>query len=646
MSRIYTLQFSPRHETRLPAHDTPMNSPHRDGRKRRLFGWTFAAVAAAIVAGVVFLANSSLSLNLENARHGIEQRLAALTGRSVQVDGGATFRLLPRPVVELSNIRLDSAEDSRELRVARVIAQLDLIDALIGRTDISRLTLVRPEFTEAEDRPAGPSASDPAQPAPRSPTGFEPEGDPRVLDLATHTLRAVLQRFEGVRYIEVRDGLFRPRGDAAGISNINLTLEWDGRRQPAELSGSVVWNGQPADILLTVGSPAAFLAGDQSQLSATLRSPPVNLRFEGTGTGGTPFQLDGRLSLDAPSLARLSRWIGSPGFTLPDFGPIALETDLRLAGERAFLNRTSVVLDDMRAQGALEIAMLADGRPMLGGTLAFESFDFDTLGGAIAPLPRNVLDLQRRIPLHFVRNIDLDLRLSATRSRLAGVGMSDLAATVKFASGNAVIDIGDVSLFGGRAQGRVALDANAAAPHLVGTYALQGIEAAALAQRLSSEDMQLTGTATISGKLDLPVRSWAEIANDNRIDAQVNIDSGTVAGLPHVGDLQEGRRSFTLQPGGQPSSFDTLTARLSTAGSFLRVGNFEMAGPTGLMTLQGLVALADMSVSLEGLFEPAAADVADANRNATFTSSKPIEFILRGEWPGLDVTVTPRSKPI
>jgi len=51
-------------------------------------------------------------------------------------------------------------------------------------------------------------------------------------------------------------------------------------------------------------------------------------------------------------------------------------------------------------------------------------------------------------------------------------------------------------------------------------------------------------------------------------------------------------------------------------------------------------------VSLEGLFEPAAADVADANSNATFTSSKPIEFILRGEWPSLDVTVTPRSKPI
>ena len=197
--------------------------------------------------------------------------------------------------------------------------------------------------------------------------------------------------------------------------------------------------------------------------------------------------------------------------------------------------------------------MLA-GRPMLAGTLAFESFDFDTLGSAIAPLPRNVLDLQRRIPLHFVRDFDLDLRLSATQSQLAGVGMSDLAATVKFASGNAVVDIGDVSVFGGRAQGRVSLDANAAAPRLTGTYALQGIEAATLAQRLSADDLQLTGTATISGKLDLPVRNWAEIANNNRIEAKVDIRAGTVAGMPQVGDLQEGQRSYTL-----PVSYTHLT---------------------------------------------------------------------------------------
>lgn len=630
---------------RLPANDTPMHSPRSDGRKRRLFGWTFAGVATAALVGVILLANSSLSLNLDNARHGIEQRLAALTGRSVQVDGGATFRLLPRPVVELSNLRMDSAQDPRELRVARVIAQLDLLDALFGRTDISRLTLVRPEFTEGEDRPA-PSTPD-AEPAPADGgADATQQADLRAVDLATHALRTVLQRFEGVRYIEVRDGLFRPQGDAAGVSNINLALEWDGRRQPAELSGSFVWNGQPADVMLTVSSPAAFLAGDESQLSATLRAPPVSLRFDGSGTGGTPFQLDGRLSLEAPSLARLSRWIGSQGLALPDFGSLTLETDMRLAGERAFLNRTSVVLDDMRAQGALEIAMLADGRPMLGGTLAFESFDFDTLGGAIAPVPRNILDLQRRIPLHFVRNIDLDLRLSATQSLLAGVTMNDLAATVKFAGGNAVVDIGDVSLFGGRAQGRVSLDANAAAPHLVGNYTLQGVDAAALAQRLSAEDMRLTGTATIVGQLDLPVRNWAEIANGNRVEARVEIASGTVAGLPSPSDLQQGRRSFALQPGQQPARFDRLAARLSTAGSFLSVESFEMAGSPGLLTLQGLVALADTSVSLEGLFEPAAADVAEAGRDATFTSSKPIEFILRGEWPSLDVTVTPRSKPI
>ena len=133
----------------------------------------------------------------------------------------------------------------------------------------------------------------------------------------------------------------------------------------------------------------------------------------------------------------------------------------------------------------------------------------------------------------------------------------------------------------------------------------------------------MTGTATIGGKLDLPVRNWAEIANSNRIEAKVGIRAGTVAGMPTVGDLQQGQRSFVLQPGGQSTAFESLTARLSTAGSFLRVDSFEMAATTGRMTLQGLVALADTSVSLEGLFEPMAPDVADANGNATFTSAMP-----------------------
>ncbi len=593
------------------------------------------------MAGFAILANSSLPLNLDRARADLEERLSELAGRPVTVHGEASFRLLPRPVIQLSNLSLGRPGEAEALHIAHAFAQLDLIDGLFGRTDIARLTLVRPEFPAQAQDAAPPSTPSP-QPQPRD-TPMADEGPAHV---AGRAMQGALRRFQGVRRVEIRDGLYRPSPGAAAISSINVDFAWDRQADPATLEGSFVWNGQPTRIDASLSRPTEFLAGRDSSIRIEVEAAPMSLAFDGTGAAGTPPVLEGRLEVETPSVARLNRWLGESAIQLPDFGAVRLETDVRLADDRAFLNRSALRLGDMRGQGALELALTDGAPPMLSGTLAFEQFDFDQFGTVIAPVPRNLLDLQRRIPLGFVRGFDLDLRLSAGQTRLAGVPMSDLAATMKFSGGLAILDIGDTTLLGGRGQARFTVDTNAATPQLTGTYALQAVNAGQLADRFSAPDARLTGTATITGQLDMPVGSWGQIARGNRITAKVDIASGTLAGLPTPAQLEaQGQGSFELSAEQEAMAFTRLRANLSSYSTFLRIEDMVLDTDQGSIDVSGLVSLGESVVSLDGVFKPANAE-ASLDDDGVFTSSKPLEFNLKGEWPELGVTVTPRAKPM
>lgn len=596
-----------------------------------------ALAGLAVTGAAIALVVSQIALALPDARREVETRLSRLLDGPVHVDGQASFSLLPLPRASLRDVRILAArpgEDPVAVDVDQVDADFDVVAALLGRVAIKRVTLLRPEITT--DAVALPPEPEPGPASPTLPIPFAaqtPEASRRLDDL--------LLRFSGINEIRVRDGLLRIPGQAGGFSNANLVFRWPGEDEAATLSGSYVWNGEPTQISLVVERPRPFLAGTASPLSVTLNAPPLAVLFSGEGSAGDRLQLAGRLQLSTPSLSRTVRWLGERSLTLPDFGALAFDTQLKVFGQRASLGALEINLGGNQARGALEAARDDRGRPAVSGTLAFDTIDLAAFGGAMAPPPRTIIDFQRPLRTDFLRDIDIDLRLSAARATLDRLRLGELAAAVKVTDGRAVFDVGDMAILGGRGQMRLSLDARPPS-RLSGSASLRGIDLSALRETTLMLLPVNSGTANLELEVDTPAGNWGDVALANRTRIELNARDGTLAGLD-LRLLRDGG-PHTLSAAEAGAGFRTLSARLDGTGGTLRLDAARIETQEGATTLSGRYDLRTADVEATGLFDPV--QVEASGRGDAFIPSQPIPFRIGGEWPSPEMTVGPPGRPI
>jgi AsmA protein len=84
-------------------------------------------------------------------------------------------------------------------------------------------------------------------------------------------------------------------------------------------------------------------------------------------------------------------------------------------------------------------------------------FDIASFLQAFTPLPKAGTDIASTIDTRFLREIGLDLRLSAQSASFGPVALSNLAAAARVDRGRANFDVGDATAYGGSLIGRVAL---------------------------------------------------------------------------------------------------------------------------------------------------------------------------------------------
>ncbi|WP_182086835.1 AsmA-like C-terminal region-containing protein [Aureimonas sp. ME7] len=597
-----------------------------------------ALVLAAMGAAALYLL-SSVPLDLSAARSDIEARLTRLVGAPVVVDGTAEFSLFPKARVVLSSVRaVAGGSHPVQLDVDRLEAEFDLLDALTGTADIKRVTLVRPEIgPPSEIDPAGAAAiaPPPASPgiAPPSPAG----GDRR-------DLRDLLVRFEGLRELRIRDGLLHWPGLRNGLSNANLDFRWDGGSAPALLEGTYVWNGQPATIRTRLDRPLPFFDGETSPIQVQLSSPSGEAAFSGEGSGGEYLRLAGALKLSTPSLSRAARWID--GAALPDFGAFSLETRIELVGDRLNLGALDLDLGGSRARGAVEAILTggANAKRSVSGTLAFQDLDVSPFLQTVAPVPRNIVDLQRPIRIDWAKTLDIDMRVSAARARFGDIPASDVAAAVKVMNGSGILDIGDMSVLGGSGSMRVGLDMSGPQPALSADMRLRRVGMADLAA-LSQTPIPFSAG---SGDLDLswkgPAANWGEILMDSRSNLTLRVDNGTLQGFAPDMLRSAGQHAIDLSPGGASQPFQDFTLSVHGAGTRMRLDTVAMTTSAGTSEAHGTFDARTQAIELRGR---SLAPVVEASGSGpTFTSSQPVSFTIRGDWPRPDMIVNAPDAPI
>lgn len=591
-------------------------------------------MAALAVMAYAFV-SSTLALTGTTARADLEERLSELTGRPIIVDGPASFTFFPTPVLTLDRVRVGTGEEDGPLmRVDRIIAHLDLTDAILGRTAVARLVLLRPQSYH-DDRPA---RDEDGSSLPREATASQ-----LLSALSTEflpLLREHSARLAGVRTVNIRDGAARPRDAGFGISNINLVLDWPAAEAPAELSGSFVWQGEQTQLALRAARPGSFLAGQASDVQVQLSAPALQVRYEGTARADGDLALDGALSFSSPSPTRAAAWISGRPSRLPDFGPVSGDARLALLGDTLALHSARIGLGAETGQGSLELTL--DGRTALTGSLAFASLNFDRFADAIAPLPRHVLDFQRPIAVGFIEDVDLDLRLSATEGSFAGLPIRQFAATLKTARGQGLLDIGDAELLGGRAQARLSVDLTRGRPQASGRLDLREIDAAGLATLLRLRELGVSGRTSATVDFSAPVTSWETILRGNEVAARISLRDGQMAGLAPEDFTNPGERPLVLATNGAPLSFTALEATVHSRGTYANLEKLSLVTQNGRLVASGFFSLLDSQILMNGQLLSGE----ETPDDPSFTPSQQIGFRIAGEWPHPTIIVSNVERPM
>ncbi|TFF19892.1 hypothetical protein E3C22_19735 [Jiella endophytica] len=583
--------------------------------------WLTVALAAVVTLVVVFAAIlPGLALGSDTARALVVDRLEALTGRHVSIDGRIEFSVLPRARLSLEHVRLGDDDAT----IDNLVANFSLFDVIAGDGDISRLVLVRPEW-----RVAGDTAEASAIAA----------GTGNGLLNGVHTL---LSRMDGIRAVEIRDGLFRPAGPGfagpRGISNANIQIAQSASTDTLSLSGGFVWNGQPSTVDLEINADAPLKNGGNSNVDVSIDSPALAANFSGTVHLDDFREAHGRLSISAQSFTRAIEWLFAPGIRVPELGVVDLAGDLFLEGDSAELREASLRLGASEGRGAME-ARLDGDLPVVGGTLAFNDLNLTPIARSIAPYPRNALDFERPLAIDFAKAMQMEIRLSASELMLGSVPFQDVAAVVSVGGGIAKLDVGDAAMFGGRGQAAITVDGRNGEPTVEGWISASGLDTASMMQDLAIGSISLTGRSSVRAKLDAPASNWRAVLTGLRIEANFDARNGQIAGFDPRVFAEPGARPLVAGTGSGSIPFTTLDAKMAVAGTDLDLDKVTIRNDAGLLTASGRYFAKTNEVDVTGDFEAGEAQVAEAS--GVSPQAQRVGFKMKGEWPNPNVTTAP-----
>ena len=545
------------------------------------FLYAFLIVLALLVAALVLVPSF---LNGEQFKPGIEERLAAITGRAVAIDGPVEVSILPTPTVKASDLRIANAPGAAAPDLAR-IKSLDLklaLGPLIGgEVAITSLEMVKPVIELQRLADGSPNWLFERMPE------QEPGGSATVEAEATDS---GLIRIDSAT---VTNGTVVYRGadgaPAERIQGIDATLTARSLDGPFRGESELAVRGRAIAFQFATGTVGEDRTVPAS-LEASLGGERGSALFEGTlkGLDGVP-AFDGSVRAEASDFGALLSALAVDLGSLPEEplrdefsakGALSLSADavaasdlqLRL-GESQATGRTSWEGGDVPRLDAKIVLNRIDLDRFLpdAGEPAPTEATAGSLGGgqsvdteSLVPLQRIADDIRRMIPT--ATEADVDFTIDALTWREGVIRQ----ATAHLALADGVVTIGPASaLLPGGAKvdivGRLTADGDDRWMHSVAEVAAEdlrailswlGVDVGAIpADRLrrlsASADLSAGGDRIAASGLDIRVDTTRiagtaavvtgarpQIAADLAVDA-VNVDAYLAAAGAAPSDAAE-----------------------------------------------------------------------------------------------------------
>lgn len=593
-------------------------------------GGVLGALVLAIVLFFVFFPK-------ELAAREAERRIEAATARDLVLGGAIDVTFWPALGFSVEQASLSNPEGYPQeepfIAADKIVFAVALMPLLRGNIEVRELI-----FEGADLRLiAGPDEANPNWAFPTENTS-EDQSAGTIEDL----------RLDDVRLTRGRISFQGAEGEPLVLENVEASLSLDSLDSPAALNTAFDYRGERLSIDGAIGAPRAVLEGGETPLNVNARAAPISASFNGTFAVETG-ALTGAIEASGSSVRRLLAWVGSPMGEGGGFGQFRVTGQMAHAGERTALTGAALRMDEIEANGDLAIIAREDRPLRIEGNLRAGEINVNpylpTQGeGAVntdTAWPDDAIDLSG------LRAMDANLTLALAGLRFQNMSFSDVALTLRVASGAADARLTRISLYGGSGTARLIADGSGATPRVAVELNAENIQAETLLRDAIGFDSivgrgRLTASLVGSGRTQAALmRSLGGTASFNFNDGQwKGVNLAQVARAVQALRGQGGTLSSANQ--GSATDFAELAATFAVAGGQAATQDLRLLNPFVRLTGTGIIDIGAQSIDMR--LEPRAVTTAQGQGGDAATQGYGIPFRVRGPWA--NVSFTPQVEEI
>ena len=407
-------------------------------------------------------------------------------------------------------------------------------------------------------------------------------------------------------------------------------MAWPSSAEAASGDGAFDWRDEAVQLSASVGSPLDLLAGRPSPLKLAVDSTPLHLSLEGTAANLDGFQFDGDATVATPSLRKLIDWTGGALGDGATLGPASIKGAVNWSGSSVSFSDAAIELDGNVAEGALAVA-IADGRPGLQGTIAFETLDlssyFQSFAAGLADGARAAAT-PVSLPLEAIGNIDL--RISSNNVVVGPVTFGHSGGAINIKDGKLTVDVGEAEFQTGQIEAHLSAEMqngaltgtlNASAADVAAGGALAEVAGLAAIDGVASATAEVTSHGTTLGELALNATGTGTLS----------IEQGTITGFA-ISSLRSPGAAAADPSSAATTAFKTLGGGFQLATGQVTTPDLKIEGDGYTIGIAGTAWLLAPKVEGRGRVSLAA----DGGTPATA-----LDFHLGGTWAAPVVSPDP-----
>ncbi len=481
----------------------------------------------------------------------IEAAASTAIGREVTIGDELSFRLLPRAAFHVEALTIANAEGFNGdylMRVAEADIGVNLFKLLTNAVEVDRFVLTEPEINLArkadgsvnwnfasEDVDAGDSDAGGSEGA-RAPRDLH-LGDVRIVDGRAHYSDAAAAK-------------------TYSAEDINLNIFLKSLKEPLEVDGRMIFQGEPTTVDMVLTTLADTIAGEPSNLKLDVTIGATKAGADLKIETGETLRYSGPVDVDAPDLPSFAALIGTQLADAPGFDRLSLSGEVDGGDNALRLSDAHIGFDEIKAEGVFNLDWSAT-KPKASGVLSTDKLDLRPY----MPPPTTSSEgfpewSTAKMDFTSLRNIDADFDISANTIFLNDLEIGESRLKLRIDNGRMTTDIPELAMYGGQGSGRLVVNARGAAPSFSGNLDMSAVNTQPMSLDLLKHD-NLLGLGSLKFDFSATGASQAAIMSSLDGDGGFDIANGALKGV-NIAKIV--RAATALQQGFNPEALTTAVS--------------------------------------------------------------------------------------